>query len=126
MRAALKNKLDRIFSTYVRLRDSNNGYGRCISCGKIVHWKDADAGHLVNRSHLSLRWNEMNVNLQCRYCNRFKEGEGANYTMNLINKYGKEKVEYMLSHKHQVSRIGDFEAEQLIKYYQEKIKEYES
>lgn len=38
-----KDKLDRIFSEYIRLRDAdNNGYIRCISCGKIVFWKDTD------------------------------------------------------------------------------------
>ncbi len=37
--------LDRIFSEYIRRRDSDeNGIGRCISCGKMVHWKEADCG----------------------------------------------------------------------------------
>ena len=118
------NKLDRVFSEFIRLRDSSaNGYGKCITCGKILFWKDGDAGHAINRAHMSTRYNEMNVHLQCRHCNRFREGEVVEYSMALIKKYGKDAVDRLLAQKHFVSKMSDFEGEVLIKHYKMKVKE---
>ena len=115
--------LDRIFSEYIRRRDSDeNGIGRCISCGKIVHWKEADAGHFVNRSHMSLRYDEKNVNLQCRACNRFDEGNAIGYSHGLIEKYGDSVIEYLKIKKHNFCRLGKFEIDLLKKEYKHKIK----
>jgi 5-methylcytosine-specific restriction endonuclease McrA len=116
--------LDRIFSEYIRRRDSDeNGYGRCISCGKIVHWKDADAGHFVNRAHMALRYDEKNVNLQCRSCNRFDEGNSIGYSEGLVRKYGPEVLDYLKIKKHNLCKFGKFEIDLLKKEYKRKIKE---
>ncbi len=116
--------LDRIFSEYIRRRDSDeNGIGRCISCGKIVHWKEADCGHFVNRKHMALRYDEKNCNLQCRLCNRFDEGNIQGYSEGLVKKYGPEVLEYLKVKKHNISRLGKFEIDTLKKYYKQKIKE---
>ena len=119
----LKDKLDRIFSTYIRLRDSDeNGYGRCISCNKIIHWKEGDAGHAVNRRHLSLRYDEKNVNLQCRSCNRFDESNSIGYYNGLIKKYGYDVIDYLAIKKSNYCHMGNVEYEALIKEYTEKVK----
>ncbi|MDR2652689.1 MAG: recombination protein NinG [Prevotellaceae bacterium] len=115
-------KLDKIFSEYIRLRDSDsNGYIRCISCGKIVHWKNADAGHYVNRRHLALRYDEKNVNAQCRACNRFDEGNMIGYHAGLIKKYGEYVIQYLEIKKHNTAKYGKFEYQTLIKIYKQKI-----
>ena len=45
---ALIKELDKWFSYYVRLKNSDkNGYCRCISCGKIFFWKDIQNGHYM-------------------------------------------------------------------------------
>lgn len=119
-----KAKLDRIFSEYVRLRDSDmQGYGRCISCGKVVFWKDADAGHYVNRKHMSLRYDEKNVNLQCRSCNRFDEGNMIGYNHGLIEKYGDKVIPYLDVKRHNVCKLGPTEYAVLIRHYQDKVKQ---
>lgn len=124
MDRASVTKLDRIFSEYIRLRDSDkNGYGKCITCGKIIFWKDGDAGHAINRAHMSTRFDEMNVHLQCRYCNRFREGEIVEYTQALVRKYGQSRLDILLAKKHFTSKMGDFEAEQLIKHYKAIVKQ---
>lgn len=121
-----KAKLDRIFSEYIRRRDADvNGYGKCISCGKIIHWKDADCGHYVNRRHLSLRYDEKNCNLQCRHCNRFDEGNMMGYAEGLTNKYGSQVHTYLKIKKHNTCRISQAAYEGLIKHYKSKIKELE-
>jgi hypothetical protein len=120
----LKTKLDRIFSGYVRLRDADErGYCRCISCNAIHHWKEMDAGHFVNRSHMSTRYDEKNVNAQCRRCNRFDEGNPTGYTRGLIKKYGKGIIEELEIKKHSVSKKTKAEYELLINHYRVEVEE---
>lgn len=115
----LKAKLDRIFSLYIRLRDTMpNGYFKCISCGKIKPFAQADCGHYVNRQHMSTRFHEMNCNAQCRHCNRFMEGNMQGYRQGLIEKYGEQRVIILEALKNQTRHYSDFEYRELIKYYQ--------
>lgn len=119
----LKAKLDRVFSIYVRLRDADkNGYCKCISCGKVEHWKDVDNGHFVNRSHMSTRYNERNCNAQCRKCNRFDEGNNIGYIRGLIGKYGVRVIPELDVLKHTQSFMKTFDYEFLISHYNEEIK----
>ena len=65
----LVKKLDRIFAQYIRLRDvMPNGYGQCISCGRIKHYRDLDCGHFYGRTHMSIRFDEDDCNAECKYC----------------------------------------------------------
>ena len=118
-------KLDRVFSLFIRLRDANNGYVSCISCGKIVDWKLSDCGHYVNRKHMALRFDEKNCNAQCRSCNRFDEGNSQGYRRGLIKKYGEKEVELLEIKKFNISKLSQFEVNILTKIYQKKIKELE-
>ena len=113
----LKAKLDKEFSLYIRLRDAMNGYFKCISCGQIKPFAQADNGHYINRQHMNTRFDELNCNSQCRHCNRFMEGNIQNYREGLILKYGETKI-ILLEAKQGITRkYSDFEYEQLIKYY---------
>lgn len=124
---ASKNKikaLDTAFSQYIRLRDSNDqGIGYCCSCGKAVHWKDADAGHYINRKWHSTRWDEKNVHLQCRACNRFDEGNLPGYGRFMQRRYGDDTIDYLLSIKRQSMGFTDFDLDILLKDYRIKVKE---
>ena len=52
----LKAKLDKEFSLFIRLRDCMpNGFFRCISCGQIKPFTQADCGHYFSRTHLATR-----------------------------------------------------------------------
>lgn len=119
-----KIQLDKIFSEYIRRRDSNTqGIGRCISCKRFIHWKDADAGHYVNRRHMSLRYDEKNVNLQCRHCNRFYEGNMIGYYNGLVDKYGKDVIMYLEIKKSNTCKLTKSDYEALIKHYKKKLTE---
>jgi len=118
-----KNKLDRIFSEFIRRRDADeNGLIRCISCGKVVFWKDSDCGHYINRKHNSTRYDEQNCNAQCRSCNRFDEGNMSGYRRGLISKYGEKEVELLEIKKFNTCKLGNFELNTLINLYKEKLK----
>lgn len=118
-------KLDREFSVFIRGRDSKNGYFKCISCGKIKPYDQADCGHYINRRHMSTRFDEMNCNAQCRHCNRFDEGNIQGYRKGLVAKYGEQAVNLLELKRHQSRSYSEFEYLALIKHYKSKNKEHE-
>ncbi|KKL59294.1 hypothetical protein LCGC14_2216810 [marine sediment metagenome] len=118
----IKNELDRIFSKYIRLRDADeNGVCKCVSCGKPDYWKNMDAGHFINRKHLSLRWDERNVHSQCRRDNRFDEGNIVGYTKAMIKKYGIGILDELEVKKFTTYKPARFDLEILIEHYKGEI-----
>ena len=125
-KSVLEYKLDRIFSIYIRLRDSDeDGYSTCISCGKRWHITDRtkngratkiQCGHYENRGNIVLRFNEINCNAQCCHCNKYREGSRIGYNEGIIKKWGKEKVE-MLGMKSRHRHYKKHEYEYMIKDY---------
>lgn len=116
--------LDTVFSEYIRLRDSDeNGYIRCISCGRRVHWTEADNGHFISRGNMSLRFDERNCNAQCRVCNRSKDGNITGYRAGMIQKYGIEVIDDLNAAKWQIAKWPKYAIEQTIRYYRVQIKE---
>lgn len=118
----LKAKLDKVFSEYIRKRDTYNGVFKCISCGKLLPYEQADCGHYINRKHMATRFDEMNCNAQCRSCNRFDEGNMQGYRRGLVAKYGEQQVTLLEAKKHTFRKYSDFEYDVLIKHYKEEIK----
>ena len=115
----LKAKLDKEFSLFIRLRDAMpNGYFRCISCGQIKPFEQADNGHFWSRKNMSLRYSELNCSCECSFCNRFKADHLIGYEKNLIAKIGKQKFDMLAVQVHQTKKYSDFELQELIKYYQ--------
>ena len=117
-----KDKLDRVFSEYIRLRDSKDGYFTCISCGKVKPYEQADCGHYINRIHMATRYSEINCNAQCRKCNRFEEGNMSGYRQGLIRKYGEQKVLLLEMQKNETKKYSEFEYKALITHYKKAIK----
>ena len=120
----LKEKLDRVFSQYIRLRDiiGNPPCFQCISCGRILPINQADCGHYINRQHMSTRYSEMNCNAQCRSCNRFDEGNMQGYRSHLVWKYGENRVLLLEAQKYEMRKYSDFEYEALIGHYKKEVK----
>ena len=118
----LKAKLDKIFSEYIRKRDTRNGVFKCISCGRLLPYEQADCGHYINRKHMATRFDEMNCNAQCISCNRFDEGNIQGYRRGLVSLYGEQQVNLLEAKKHNFRKYSDFEYEVLIKHYKEEIK----
>lgn len=117
-------KLDRVFSEFIRLRDTMpNGMFRCISCGKIKPYSQADCGHYHSRTHMSTRFDEENANAECRACNRFCADHLVGYRKNLIAKIGEHRLDVLEWRAHQMKKWSDFELKELIKHYQAKIKD---
>lgn len=120
--STLVASLDRVFSMYIRLRDTSpQGYFRCISCGRLLPFEQADCGHYVNRQHMSLRFSEQNCNAQCRRCNRFDEGAIMDYRRGLVKKIGAQQVELLEVQKHETRKYSNWELEILIDHYKKEV-----
>ena len=126
----LKADLDKVFNRYIRLRDTENGYGVCISCGKNKPFEDLDAGHFfAKQGNDGLRYDEDNVHAECRKCNRFDDSHLIPYQDNLLAKIGLCRLN-ALKEKSREYKMGFFkwdrsEIEEKIKEYKIKLKEYE-
>ena len=76
------------FHKYIRNRDRGKP---CIACGRYT---TLQAGHFYSAGqHPSIRFNEDNVHGECLQCNYFKHGNLINYSHNLIDRIGKERVD---------------------------------
>lgn len=119
----LREKLDEVFSKYIRLKHSdNNGYCRCISCGKIVFWKQIQNGHYMSRRYLSTRFSEDNCRPQCVSCNMFNQGNIQMYRRGLISEIGEQRVDLVEARARQeTAKYSEFEYIELIKYYSKEV-----
>lgn len=119
----LDKKLWTIFSRYIRLRDRFEGdYVKCVTCSHIGHWKTFDAGHFMSRRFKSVKFNEKNVNAQCKGCNGPKHGMQYEHGKAIDRKYGEGTAEWLSSEARKVKRYTPFELEELIKYYTKEVK----
>ncbi len=95
----LKKKLWRIFSEYIRIKDSNSkGSIKCITCESVYHWKDPkgrmQCGHFFPKKGFpSLYYNETNTAPQCSYCNGVLEGAQYAYSLYIKERYGQEVLD---------------------------------
>ena len=115
---------DSWFSKFIRIRDADSqGIVYCISCGNPVLWKKADAGHFIKRQHKARRFDEKNVNGQCRHCNYYEQGNDINYAKGLDKKYGTGIIEELELAKSNTLPLGKFELKIIADYYHQRFNE---
>ena len=111
--------LQKVFNTYIRLRDKDLP---CVSCGKNND-KQYHAGHYRSvGSAPHLRFNEINVWKQCATCNNYLHGNLIEYRKELINRIGVDKVEWLENYQ-ESNKILIPEIKEQIKLYKHKIKQ---
>ena len=94
--AQLDRILVRLFSTYIRLRDSDAyGIAKCFTCQRTDHWTNMHCGHFMRRANMCTRFMEINNHVQCPTCNISYDGNRTSYTKELDKKYGKGTAEYI-------------------------------
>ena len=110
-----------VFNKYIRLRDAGNV---CISCQKKP--LKENAGHFYNaNNHWSVRFNEINVHLQCEHCNTFLSGNLIYYRENLLRKIGIEEFENLSVEATKTRKFTIDELKEIISTYKKKCKELE-
>jgi hypothetical protein len=112
-RKSLVEKLDKVFSIYIRRRYAINDIAKCVTCGKEDNWKSLQCGHFMSRKHLSTRWNEDNCQVQCAGCNVFRYGEQYKFSLYL----GDKLSEQLHIQSKQICKFTDVELQEKIDYY---------
>ena len=115
-----REKADKAFNKFIRLRDGPV----CICCG--ITKGQFHAGHYRPKGHHpALRYHEDNCHASCAQCNLFKSGNLADYRINLIEKIGLERVEW-LEGPHDPIRYRVEDYKQIEATYKAKVKELEA
>lgn len=121
MNKKLKSKLIKYFSEYIRLRNSDNGLVQCFTCGKIGNYKTMDAGHFISCRYNATRFDEKNVQVQCKRCNSTAiwglKGNPEVFRRRLDEKYGEGTADMLYMKKDNYWKGTDFELNLLITYY---------
>jgi len=124
----IKDKAWRAFSKYIRLRDclKTTGtltHGKCITCGKLLKISFCDAGHFVSRRYNSTLFDERNVNIQCRYCNRFLNGNLLEYRRQIVKLYGEGADIELEGKATEITKLTIEDLTNIEKEYKIKVKE---
>lgn len=115
----LEKKLDRLFSLWVRKsRADSFGMVECVSCGKREYWKAMNAGHYIKRQNRSTRWLEVNVHPQCVRCNKWLNGNLAQYSLFLTRQYGPGILEELEELSRRATKYARGDLESLIRRYE--------
>ena len=87
------------------LNCDEDGYGKCVTCGARKHYKEAHAGHFKHGLDFIFR----NYHIQCPYCNLYKSGNEVEYTIFMLDRYGRECVDDLRSRKTYKYKIYHYE-----------------
>lgn len=114
----MKARLDRCFSWWVRLRETNSkGMVNCYTCNKQEHWTKVDAGHFMSRVYISTRWVPTNVKPQCKACN-IRSGEQYLYSLRLDQMYGPGTANRLYEQSRNKDTYTIEELETHVEYYE--------
>lgn len=116
-RKSLVEKLDKVFSIYIRRRYAIDEIAECYTCGKKDHWKKLQAGHFASRRHYSTRWNEYNVQVQCYGCNIANQGMQFEFGKKLCLQYDNNFADELMIQSKQICKFTDVELQEKIDYY---------
>lgn len=120
-----KKKLYTLSHTYIRHRDSKDKdfiAGSCFDCGKWSEGGNFQAGHFIPDSKgVITRYHPHNMHGQNGGCNIKYQQERVkiNYTMKMIEKYGKEYVEKLVRMSNKVVRVDLSFYLKMIELYEE-------
>ena len=122
-KTALRKKADSVFSTFIRLRDSNKQWVVvCPLCWAKLPRKQAQNMHFIKRSCWFYRYDEANCNAWCYRCNVILNWNYIAYTRWMQKKYGIEYVDNMISESkklHKERSKADYQ--EIINNYSTKI-----
>jgi len=120
-RKSLVEKLDKIFSIYIRRKDAIDEIATCVTCGKKDHWSKLQNGHFMSRRHYNTRWDEDNCHVQCAGCNVFRSGEIYLYNKYLCLKFDNNFPDRLYEKSNKTVKFADVDLIELIEHYTEKV-----
>ncbi len=121
-------KADNLASKYIRQKFADsNGNVTCITCGKVLHWKESHCAHFIGRNSKILRWREENLKPACPRCNSFQpEFHAREYVLYMIDAHGREFVDELRREAKAVLSAGQVRqlAEEAIAYYSKGLEQW--
>lgn len=121
-RSKLIQKADSVFSTYIRLRDSDrHGIVTCPLCWAKQPRKKAQNMHFITRACMLYRYDENNCVAWCYRCNCILNWNYIEYTRYMQNKYWIEAVDLMIAESKKIHKLSTAELEEIIEKYTNKI-----
>lgn len=127
-----KEKAQRIFNEWIRLRDCVETDGTpfaaiCCTCNKLTQNNgDLQASHFIldSKNGNSTSFDPVNVNSSCKRCNRFLHGNLGNYAVFIIKKYGQDELDRLQRLKLITKKWTITEFEEIYEEYKNKIKTF--
>lgn len=93
-------ELDSVFSTFIRLRDSNDKWiVICPLCWTRLPRKQSQNMHFVSRGVMKHRYDEKNCHAWCMRCNVILNGNYIAYTRRMQKMYGISYVDRLIADK---------------------------
>lgn len=120
-------KLWKVFSEYIRRRDSDSeGNCICITCGLRRPWRQMDCGHGIGRQHKATKYSEVNNHAQCKRCNGFEGGRREVYKEEVDKRYGAGTWDKLEVQSRQTCKRGQFEIDMMTKHYKSLLEKFKS
>ena len=116
------------FSKFIRTRDSiattgDTDSGVCCTCGKLIPFKQSQAGHFIAGRTNALLFDEDIVHLQCYACNICNHGEQLEYYYYMKRHYTEDQILEMRKLRYQTVKYTADELLQIADKYKEKTDE---
>lgn len=118
-----KKKAWDIFSKFIRLRDSRNGYVLCCTCPVLIPWKKAQASHFIDGRMNSILFDERGVNSSCYSCNVCKHGNKVEYFRFMQEKHGDKVIDDLRLKSKQLIIYKQADYEGIYERYKGKVEE---
>lgn len=128
---AKKNKLWKVFSVFIRMRDcleatGTISNGKCCTCNKDYAFTNLQAGHFIPGREDSILFDPTCVHSQCYKCNIKRSGEWLKYFRFMEKKYGRDFIFELMEKSEKKCVITVEWIESAMVYYLNKIAEMEA
>lgn len=128
--AKLSDECAVLLQRLVRLKAADDqGYCKCVTCGKVEHFSEMQGGHFVGRRIQATKLMEENVHPQCRGCNCFGMKQThyvLKYRQFMVDYYGEDFVKELESKAWTTHKHDRQDLESLKAYFKKQIAEQEN
>lgn len=113
----IRDKIDKAFNEYIRLRD-----GACIICGST---ESLQCSHYWGKkARPAVRWCELNAHAMCAKCHFLHHhGHEAVYAEFMYNQYGFKKMDMLTVESTKPSKLNRQELDEKLEYWKGKLHE---
>lgn len=112
-RSKLIKEADRVFSLYIRWRDS---WKPCCTCW--TPWTEqAQCWHFMSRKHIKTKWVERNAHSQCYRCNMILSGEQYKHWVYIDKLYQADVANTLYHLAMETDKVTDSEILETIQHY---------